>query len=310
MAKKAAPPRCQPFRPFQLFLKEMKLSPTAGSAKWRALTDEEKQPYRDRAQQEDQDMLKKLTGSGVAGAFAAPCDGVVTLAKGSSAQKSMEVKVLTEVLLDDTVELVPVFCHDCAKVFELFTPPHTACPHCKQSVQRVEKTECGAWLVKTQLIAEGIEKCALGFDDAKMKKRLTVSSFWRDSIIKKGMISEAMALTCQDIAASNTGRFRFSEDAKRCMATALQDYLEVHLHKVSLVTEHRGAAAPASKDFRLVRLLDDPDALSRSLYGAQCAEAQEPRRKRLRRMSPEAVATFDFEEGQDVAESPAPQDVD
>ena len=50
-------------------------------------------------------MLKKLTGSGVAGAFAAPCDGVVTLAKGSSAQKSMEVKVLTEVLLDDTVEL-------------------------------------------------------------------------------------------------------------------------------------------------------------------------------------------------------------
>ena len=79
------------------------------------------------------------------------------------------------------------------------------------------------------------------------------------------------------------------------MAAALQDYLEVHLHKVSLVTGHRGTAAPASKDFRLVRLLGDPDALSRSLYEAQWAEAQEPRRKRLRRMAPEALAPFDVD---------------
>ena len=141
-----------------------------------------------------------------------------------------------------------------------------------------------------------------------MDSSTDVSSFWCDCIIKKSMINEAMALTCQDIAASSTGRFRFSEDAKRCCAEALQDYLEIHLHKVSLVTHHRGAAAPARKDFRLVQLFDDPHAVSRSLYEAQWAEAQEPRRKRLRRMSPEAVGPFDFAEGQDV---PVPhQDVD
>eukprot|EP00435_Cladocopium_sp_Y103_P040759 s341_g11.t1 len=195
---------------------------------------EEKQPYRDRAQQADKAEVEKLTKSArsaVARAFVAPVDGVVTFAQGSSAQKSMEVKVLTEVLLDETTELdsrllwtVPVFCYDCAKVFELVTPPHTACPHCNHSVQSVEQTGAG---------------------------------------------------------------------------NGLQDYLEVHLHKVSLVTSHRGASAPQSKDFRLVRLLDDPHALSQSLHQSQLAEAHgEPRRKRLRRMSPEDVAP-DFDEGQD-----------
>ena len=107
---------------------------------------------------------------------------------------------------------------------------------------------------------------------------------WGQRIVKKGMIESAISETLAEIRPSKeNGRLRFTEDCKKVLAEGVEVFLQHHYHTVALLTSHRGACAPASKDFQLASKLQDPAEMQRSVLEAEL-ESEIPR-KRLRRMA-------------------------
>lgn len=57
------------------------------------------------------------------------------------------------------------------------------------------------------------------------KKRKAVDTFWKDSEFSRTEVEAAIHIAIQEIKASESGQFRIAEDAKRCLAVALDVFL-------------------------------------------------------------------------------------
>lgn len=266
------------------------MSPKEGGAKWRTMTKEEKDVYAKKAAQATQKAEEAAAAPKLSLAFCAPETSRVRMGKDSSVIR--RVKVLTEVASQDSQAeaTVAIYCGECAKVFVLLDTSAAACPQCRYSVLPAEKSSDGQeYVVTLPAAAEALQKCAeeVTAPEEVKPKRDKPCPFWKDSIISKKQVEDAIHITIGDIQPSESGKFRIAEEAKKCLASALQMFLQTHLHKVSLLAGHRGSQTPKKEDFELVELLADEGALKRSVQKAQDeADGSDRLRKRLRRAQP------------------------
>lgn len=117
----------------------------------------------------------------------------------------------------------------------------------------------------------------------KVKK--TDDNFWKNHIVSRSMACACITETLESLKDDQdvpVGKHRFTEEAKKCVADCLEQYLEEFYHVVKLVTEHRDALTPKEKDYDLARTLTSPSSLHKSLEASKEAACAEPAMKRRR----------------------------
>ena len=112
------------------------------------------------------------------------------------------------------------------------------------------------------------------------KKRKAVDTFWKDSEFSRTEVEAAIHIAIEEIKASESGQFRIAEDAKRCLAVALDVFLRTHFHIVSLLAQHRGSQTPKRDDFLLAELLSDEAAVQNSVEKADLESGTVRKRSR------------------------------
>ena len=122
-----------------------------------------------------------------------------------------------------------------------------------------------------------------------LKKRKAVDTFWKDSEFSRTEVDAAIHITIQEIKASDSGKFRIAEDAKRCLAVALDVFLRTHFHIVSLLAQHRGSQTPKRDDFLLAELLSDEAAVQNSVLRADLEVGTVRKRRRAPQTESENV---------------------
>ena len=75
-------------------------------------------------------------------------------------------------------------------------------------------------------------------------------------------------------------QFRIAEDAKRCLAVALDVFLRTHFHIVSLLAQHRGSQTPKRDDFLLAEQMSDEAAVQNSVEKADLESGTVRKRSR------------------------------
>ena len=76
-------------------------------------------------------------------------------------------------------------------------------------------------------------------------------------------------------------KLRFTEDSKRCLSDAVENFLVCFFHGASLCASHRNRDTPTEKDFSLAQTLRVPELFQESL-NQQLHGAPAPKRRRLR----------------------------
>ena len=107
--------------------------------------------------------------------------------------------------------------------------------------------------------------------------------YWKGKLISRTMVNTMLRETLLSLSekSESVQRLRVTEDAKRCLSDATENFLVSFYHGASLCCNHREKLAPTSKDFTLAQTLRVPELFEESL-NQQLHAAPAPKRRRLR----------------------------